>query len=336
MPDPKETETDPPETDEPPTPTEKAATEQSDEPERDPEPEPEPDSDPEPEPEQSKEAKITNGISEFSLEPLQDMLACQLCTGYFREPYTITKCLHTFCKSCLFFTIGRGHYNCPTCETYMGKDIAKFSLPDRTMEYLIDKVLFPKLVTEDDEHERLFYQKRGIPLKQEYMEDYEDDSVTYEQEHEQVEVEADDEGQRKRRKHADSDDEGQRKRRKHADSLGHVKFTLIPHVCEPKSSLSMPPLERPHIETQGRIRIGQLKTYIQQQLHVASSSNRESTGTDTKPGNGNIHVNVEKTPLDILCNGVPLGNELSVNFILRTVWMDTTKSLTLAYQYAAS
>jgi polycomb group RING finger protein 3 len=292
-------ETEPPKTEEPsktpetpPTDKAAAATEPSDE----------------LEPEQSDETetsndpKIINGMTDFSLEPLQDMLACQLCKGYFREPYTITKCLHTFCKSCLFFTIGRSHYNCPTCDTYLGKDVTKFSLPDRTMEYLIDKVLFPELVKEDDEQERQFYGKRGIALKHEFREVYEDD----------VETGEEDEAQ-----------EGQQKRHKGSDSQGCVTFNLIPQVCDPKSSFSMPPLERSHIETQARIRIGQLKTYIRQQL-LSSSSDR-----------GDMSADIDKTTIDILCNGVPLGNELSVNFILRTVWMDSSNPLTLTYRYAA-
>jgi polycomb group RING finger protein 3 len=251
----------------------------------------------------SNEPKISNGVTEFSLEPLQDMLACQLCKGYFREPYTITKCLHTFCKSCLFFTIGRSHYNCPTCDTYLGKDVSKFSLPDRTMEYLIDKVLFPQLVKEDDEQERQFYGKRGIALKHEFRDVYEDDDV---------ETNEDDEA-----------DEGPHKRHKDSGSQGCVMFNLIPQACDPKSSLSMPPLERSHIETQARIRIGQLKTYVREQL-LSSSSSRGET------------ADIDKTRIDILCNGVPLGNELSVNFILRTVWMDSSNPLTLTYQYASS
>jgi polycomb group RING finger protein 3 len=253
--------------------------------------------------EQSNEPKISNGMTEFSLEPLQDMLACQLCKGYFREPYTITKCLHTFCKSCLFFTIGRSHYNCPTCDTYLGKDVTKFSLPDRTMEYLIDKVLFPELVKEDDEQERQFYGKRGIALKHEFRDVYEDDDVETKEEEEA--------------------DEGPQKKHKDSGSQGCVMFNLIPQACDPKSSLSMPPLERSHIETQARIRIGQLKTYVREQL-LASSSSRGET------------ADIDKTRIDILCNGVPLGNELSVNFILRTVWMDSSNPLTLTYQYAAS
>jgi polycomb group RING finger protein 3 len=253
--------------------------------------------------EQSNEPKISNGVTEFSLEPLQDMLACQLCKGYFREPYTITKCLHTFCKSCLFFTIGRSHYNCPTCDTYLGKDVTKFSLPDRTMEYLIDKVLFPELVKEDDEQERQFYGKRGIALKHEFRDVYEDDDVDTNED--------------------DETDEVQHKRHKESSSQGCVMFNLIPQACEPKSSLSMPPLERSHIETQARVRIGQLKTYIRQQL-ISSSTSR-----------GEI-ADIDKTRIDVLCNGVPLGNELSVQFILRTVWMDPSNPLTLTYQYVAS
>jgi polycomb group RING finger protein 3 len=295
------TETEPPETDEltktetPPTDEAATATEPSDELELE----------QSNETEESNEPRISNGMTEFSLEPLQDMLACQLCKGYFREPYTITKCLHTFCKSCLFFTIGRSHYNCPTCDTYLGKDVTKFSLPDRTMEYLIDKVLFPELVKEDDEQERQFYGKRGIALKHEFRDVYEDDDVD-------VDTNEEDEA-----------DEGQHKRHKESSSQGCVMFNLVPQACDPKFSLSMPPLERSHIETQARIRIGQLKTYIRQQL-LSSSSSRGET------------ADIDKTRIDILCNGVPLGNELSVQFILRTVWMDSSNPLTLTYQYVPS
>ena len=33
---------------------------------------------------------------------LLDLLKCPLCKGYYRTPYTINECMHTFCKSCIF------------------------------------------------------------------------------------------------------------------------------------------------------------------------------------------------------------------------------------------
>jgi len=233
--------------------------------------------------------KLINGIVDFSLDPLTDTLSCRLCQGYFRDPYTVTKCLHTFCKSCLFYTASRGHYNCPTCDIYLGKDASKFSLPDRTLEYLIDKILFPELVVEDAEHERQFYRKRGIQLKP------------------QLAVE--DSGK----------PEGRCKRSKSSRNGGQVSFTMVP--VDAAAALSMPPLERPNLETDGAIRIGQLKKYLQEQLLAGQQTNGHTTSATSS--------------IDVLCNGVPLGNELSVDFVWRTVWMEDDEPLTLSYRYAS-
>jgi hypothetical protein len=55
--------------------------------------------------EQSDETKseptgsiISNGILDFPLSSIHSHLVCSLCSGYFKDPYTITECCHTFCK----------------------------------------------------------------------------------------------------------------------------------------------------------------------------------------------------------------------------------------------
>ena len=55
--------------------------------------------------EQSDETKsdptgsiISNGILDFPLSSIHSLLVCSLCSGYFKDPYTITECCHTFCK----------------------------------------------------------------------------------------------------------------------------------------------------------------------------------------------------------------------------------------------
>ena len=35
-------------------------------------------------------------------EKLLDLLRCPLCKGFYRTPYTINECMHTFCRSCIF------------------------------------------------------------------------------------------------------------------------------------------------------------------------------------------------------------------------------------------
>ena len=47
---------------------------------------------------------------------LHQHLICSLCRGYFRDPYTISDCLHTFCRSCLVMYFRKGSIDicCPT------------------------------------------------------------------------------------------------------------------------------------------------------------------------------------------------------------------------------
>ena len=51
---------------------------------------------------------------DFPLTAIKDHLICPLCQGYFRDPYTVADCLHSFCRSCLIIHFRVGHRRCPT------------------------------------------------------------------------------------------------------------------------------------------------------------------------------------------------------------------------------
>lgn len=51
---------------------------------------------------------------DFPLSAIANHLICQLCQGYFRDPYTTQDCLHSFCRSCLIVHFRVGHRKCPT------------------------------------------------------------------------------------------------------------------------------------------------------------------------------------------------------------------------------
>lgn len=114
---------------------------------------------------------VSNGMVEFSLAPVNANLVCKLCSGYYRDPYTIAECLHTFCKSCLFYAFSQGYHHCPDCNVDLGPDPFRAALSDRTVQELVDKVLFPRLQELDDANEKQFYAKRGIRLKPEFEEE---------------------------------------------------------------------------------------------------------------------------------------------------------------------
>ena len=114
---------------------------------------------------------FSNGMVEFSLASINSHLICGLCGGYYKDPYTITECLHTFCKSCLFYAVACGCHECPDCEVYLGNDPLKVAVLDHALQHLLDHIIFPDVVKEEEAQERAFYASRAIRLKPEYQED---------------------------------------------------------------------------------------------------------------------------------------------------------------------
>ena len=106
--------------------------------------------------------RVANGIVDFNLSSLVVHFTCSLCEGLFKDPITITECLHSFCKSCIFLYFSSGNQKCPTCEMFLGPDPYKYALNDRTMQSLGDKVLFPSVKERDELDEKAFYVSRGI------------------------------------------------------------------------------------------------------------------------------------------------------------------------------
>lgn len=221
---------------------------------------------------------INNGMVEFALDPVQKQLICPLCNGYFREPYTLIKCSCSFCKSCLFLGVHRGNYKCPLCTVYLGQDVDKVALPDRVLQNLIDKILFPSVAEQDRQREEHFYECLGIDRKTEY---------------------ASSEGKA---------DDVRMKRQRTLDEEDVMVFELLPDP----SSRAPAELALPVLETDQAVRIGQLKKYLDDKLRLKLADPLQS--------------------LEILCNSVPLGNELSVQFTQRTVW-ESKEPLTLYYRF---
>ena len=274
-----------------------------------------------------------------------------MCNGIFREPYTVhkdySKCFHTFCKSCLHKRLSNNEYNCPVCDTYLGTDPAKAALPDRTLQTIIDKVLFPDMAAKDDEAEELFYQKRGISKKPlPGTDDHDDD----EDEDDDMSSPANavlayhNEKRRRQQDKATKEKES-KKRQRVSDSTeqrvaSEVLFYLKPDLPISQTqrstrnqqySKSLPALDLPVLQTVGTVRIGQLKKYLAKQLPPPPAATSDADTTI-------VWSHIQHQPLssvEILCHDVPLGNELSVTFVLKTVWVDEgTKPLALTYRLA--
>jgi len=71
-------------------------------------------------------------------------------------------------------------------------------------------------------------------------------------------------------------------------------------------------LRKPILRTSGQLKVQQLKKYLIEKLK--------------------LDVNSSPT-IDVLCNGDPLGEELSLKFISRTRWHHPNQNLCLHYRF---
>ena len=101
-------------------------------------------------------------------EKLLNLLKCPLCKGFYRTPYTINECMHTFCRSCIFkyFCSSIQRETCPVCETKIGGRPMDSLIFDNYLDSLLN-ILFPQFEELDKENIKLLYKTYrdlGTPL----------------------------------------------------------------------------------------------------------------------------------------------------------------------------
>ena len=101
-------------------------------------------------------------------EKLVNLLKCPLCKGFYRTPYTINECMHTFCRSCIFkyFCSSIQRETCPVCETKIGGRPMDSLIFDNYLDSLLN-ILFPQFEELDKENIKLLYKTYrdlGTPL----------------------------------------------------------------------------------------------------------------------------------------------------------------------------
>lgn len=234
----------------------------------------------------------------FPARDVNPHLVCRICAGYFRDASTIVECLHTFCKSCLLKEFRKGLGVCPHCNVYLGPNPTNVIMFDRTLQEIVDKI-FPELEEKDKKEEEEFYKDRGISLKPEFA---------------AVARELHNSEPRKRLKRATAGEKEE-----------FVRFKITPEresdiaAGESKSDVGagagaaksdrLPSLQKPYLRTQGKLKMAHLKKYLCRKLGISNTDE-----------------------IEILCNGEVLGQELSLNFISRTRWCNSSADLTLHYR----
>mmetsp|Transcript_36509 Transcript_36509/g.79485 ORF Transcript_36509/g.79485 Transcript_36509/m.79485 type:complete len:355 (+) Transcript_36509:58-1122(+) len=239
---------------------------------------------------------ISGGVIDLPLGPVSQRLTCAICNGYYREPYTIAECLHTFCKRCLFFAFNNGDRHCPTCDTNLNPDPYRECLADRTLESIVDK-LFPMLKEADAEAEKKFYERRGIKMKKEF-----------------ADVEQRDGGGGGGGMTTRSSPKTSRAAAASSpSSLYHdeMDFCLVPDSSV-DAAHRMPPLEMSSLRASGHLKVATMKKFLIMKLKLQQ---------------------ITPSSIEICCNGGQVGDELSLTFIQRTRWIQTGEEVTLTYRY---
>ena len=118
----------------------------------------------------SKDIINTNQYPTVKLnkEKLLKLLKCPLCKGFYRTPYTINECMHTFCHSCIFkyFASSLQRETCPICQTKIGGRPMDSLIFDNYLDSLLN-ILFPKFEELDKNNIKLLYKtfrEIGSPL----------------------------------------------------------------------------------------------------------------------------------------------------------------------------
>jgi hypothetical protein len=276
-------------------------------------------------PQRKKRARrVYNGMIECNVEPVRSLLTCTLCDGLFREPYTTLKCFHTFCKSCLITAI-RASYNtpqyncCPICQTYFGRDdiVTNNALPDRVLETLIDKVLFPNLSHQDQLLESEFYHKRNI-RRRENATITMNESVVGKTKMENNNTTASNVEHKSTPINGTVDEKRPRPIPKTVilsdDRDQTISFQLVPYPVREtgQSQSQLRSLNFPFFQTSAQIRMEQVKKLLVLKLFPDTVQGTDATGIDPS--------HEKQNELELYCNGCLLEDELTLNFISHAIW----------------
>jgi len=145
-------------------------------------------------------------------------------------------------------------------------------LADRTIQDLVKKI-FPEAVEKDDEEEATFYASRGIKRKPDV-----------------------------RSAPAPASAPAKKPKAAPEPQKDELNFQLMPCPDSdlPHPSLGLPKLIKPFLRTSGRLKILQVKKYIQKKLELQ--------------GDGGAR------DIAVFCKGGVMGDELNLTFIHRTRW----------------
>ncbi|CDY10748.1 BnaA05g11880D [Brassica napus] len=85
-------------------------------------------------------------VAKVKRETVVACMTCSLCDNLLRDATTISECLHTFCRKCIYEKITEDEIeSCPVCDIDLGgAPLEKLRLPDHILQDLKAKIFTPK------------------------------------------------------------------------------------------------------------------------------------------------------------------------------------------------
>jgi polycomb group RING finger protein 3 len=243
----------------------------------------------------------------FNLKPIESHLTCSLCQGYLKEALTISECLHSFCKSCLYIYFSQGKTRCPQCSCVLGPDPYVTAIYDPTLQELVDTIL-PELKKSDEIAELKYYLDANIPPKEKYAEEIKRGLIT---------ALVSDEGQTTNDDQIKDNDSETMTRQLSGATIPiqdcELNFRLYPVNDDGQGHAVLPSLKKPLVRTSGKLHMIQLKKFLVKQLGLS----------------------IPHTSLEIRCKGKKVGDEHSLTFVSLTTWMNPDEDMELRYAFAS-
>lgn len=242
-------------------------------------------------------------LLEFSVDPIRHLFECSLCKGFYREPYTITKqCLHSFCKSCLVSAI------CSQNEDFTGNGCPGWCPNCR--DYLGKD--WRKSVLPDHALQHLMDKVLFADMA---AADAQDEAAFYQQQgiprkpEKNSQAESSNPIDNNKRKQPNNNDTTIPTTSSKTTTHRPTKMVHVHLIPFWSGTTKTEPLEYPYLEVPDNIRILELKKYLALKKKVLRG--------------------------EMFCNGSALGNEWTIEFIQRTLWMPSEEEsniLTLEFR----
>eukprot|EP00611_Tribonema_gayanum_P007245 TRINITY_DN1658_c0_g1_i1.p1 TRINITY_DN1658_c0_g1~~TRINITY_DN1658_c0_g1_i1.p1 ORF type:complete len:305 (-),score=57.30 TRINITY_DN1658_c0_g1_i1:337-1251(-) len=205
-------------------------------------------------------------------------LTCALCGGYLKNAHTVSECVHTFCKDCLYNKLNAMTSNpkCPMpgCETHLvckvKANVRTYHkiMADHAKQAVVNR-MFPQMVMEDQQLEAAFNKERGIDTSAKSTSGEVESAPVNGAKPRQTSRRKSDGGAAAPAANGGSNGEsGGRRQANVVPKQSAVVFQVLPATTDDPSR-KMVELAKPTLKSDEKLRVGTLRKYLSKKCSVS-------------------------------------------------------------------